>query len=1513
LAAAAVLLLAAGNLIASVPRATVSPAVKPVEASTNAPPELVLPLAWHPTIDAALLEADANDRPILLFFRSSSCGWCERLRMELESQELRTLLQGFARAEIDVDRDRALAAKLHVDSIPVLLLAGPDGRELQRLNGYMPASQLRVALTKALTPGAASKTAPDITRRLEQMDAGHLAEDDWPGLLAAMGETSARDRVRGYVSAHSAEMRARLVPLLRHTELAVRLGALELLEELGGDTLGFDPWGVPVADANAGPLRRWEAWLAQPGGSNALYTALPATRVSAYLNDLIGSDHDHVLRATRALTQAGGSCREALEQFLAEHRDLVEGPRKRVEEVRLAVQMPPVAGLDGPTLAHHLMFGTPDTRMRALDQLGRAGRLAAPIILPFTADPDAMIRAAAVEALVKAGGPEVTRQLVARAQVEPDADVLQTIFLALGKKPGIEGGKLLVSAVTNANENLAITALAGLSTVPDAAEANAVLQKALCDPRWRVRVAALDAAAKIRPENLAARIEALTRDPDAFVRLSAIKALVATRKKNALETLETLFLENDELKPTIAGVYVELETAFPEKFGPALQGKPAELLLGVLTPIKDKGKARHVPLALSFVAHPDSDVACTALRTVAAIGVSLPRGRAALMEALQSGAADRQLAVLENLKLPKAVQIAARAASSGDLPADASGEKTAATEATNAPAAAARSAAPEVDALFDAFSGQPAPAATAAAPVNVVATTAAPARVVAPQDATADELFRAFSAAAPTVTAAPAVATVGAAENQGTATNSMAALCEQVRTLMTHSPDVRVRCEAAMVLAAAGETGGVLYLAENFDPLDARQREQLASALPNAGATNSLPLLRRLLRDPTPDVRNAAAGAALDSKITAFIDAVLTELSAPDALLQPQEQSFYRLQELARDTHARTMYRWALRFIAPSQRDAIRVLGFLLLEDGRDASNAEVVEGYLQDTSAFVRRAAYRALSLIAPDVFLRHAETAAKDSSPLVRETVTAFAARGTYEDVWMVRFSENVAERKSDYSFESHSDDSSPAMEKLLRGLLADSDATVRTGAAVALLEARRPVDLAKVAETLSMLPSGHRARELVLRYMVRNAKTLGPAFRVLVPYLDADQENSVNEIEKAMASRATGAATGTNLLFLARAEPVVTKAIAAARPAPAPIRLVFFQQTGCSDCRRAERWLAELQRALPQLVVESHNIGLIHAKELNETLGRRFHVPESDRLVAPAVFGGAGALTRNEITFDRLAALAVDSANVPLESWYPANEHETQKAKAELIQRGRKTGLAVVVAGGLLDGINPCAFATLIFFISYLQIMRRKPVELLQVGAAFITGVFLSYLAIGLGLREIVGRLTAIHGLVLGVNGAIAILTAVLAFLNFRDGVRCRQGRMAEMTLQLPTALKRRIHATVREGAKMRLYIVAAFVVAVLVSMLELVCTGQGYLPVITYLWQVGYDRATTIGLLVIYNVAFVVPLAVVFVLTYRGLRSEALVRALNRHAAGVKFATAALFVFLFAMIAWQVWRM
>ena len=76
------------------------------------------------------------------------------------------------------------------------------------------------------------------------------------------------------------------------------------------------------------------------------------------------------------------------------------------------------------------------------------------------------------------------------------------------------------------------------------------------------------------------------------------------------------------------------------------------------------------------------------------------------------------------------------------------------------------------------------------------------------------------------------------------------------------------------------------------------------------------------------------------------------------------------------------------------------------------------------------------------------------------------------------------------------------------------------------------------------------------------------------------------------------------------------------------------------------------------------------------------------------------------------------------------------EGDKAKL-LKQRVNRFTLITVLIAGLIDGINPCVFATLIFFISLLSIAQVKGIRLLLVGGTYCLACFLAYLAFGFGI--------------------------------------------------------------------------------------------------------------------------------------------------------------------------------
>ncbi len=71
-----------------------------------------------------------------------------------------------------------------------------------------------------------------------------------------------------------------------------------------------------------------------------------------------------------------------------------------------------------------------------------------------------------------------------------------------------------------------------------------------------------------------------------------------------------------------------------------------------------------------------------------------------------------------------------------------------------------------------------------------------------------------------------------------------------------------------------------------------------------------------------------------------------------------------------------------------------------------------------------------------------------------------------------------------------------------------------------------------------------------------------------------------------------------------------------------------------------------------------------------------------------------------------------------------------------------------LPMVLTSGLLDGVNPCAFAVMGFLLAFLFAVGQARLQVLRVGAAYIVGMYLTYFAIGLGILAALASLGAPH---------------------------------------------------------------------------------------------------------------------------------------------------------------------
>lgn len=345
-----------------------------------------------------------------------------------------------------------------------------------------------------------------------------------------------------------------------------------------------------------------------------------------------------------------------------------------------------------------------------------------------------------------------------------------------------------------------------------------------------------------------------------------------------------------------------------------------------------------------------------------------------------------------------------------------------------------------------------------------------------------------------------------------------------------------------------------------------------------------------------------------------------------------------------------------------------------------------------------------------------------------------------------------------------------------------------------------------------------------------------------------------------------------------------------------------IIYFYSEGCSECQAVEQYLAPLESTYNVTIYKKYDASDEASVGIRASLDEQYQVPVSQRGVAPTIFVGDHAFVREKAIKEGLEDALRSSTALSRQHLLDAYKVAEKGGGSEPTDVFKTFSVLTVIGAGLLDGINPCAFATLIFFISYLIMRSKSKRDILFVGLAFAAGVFLAYLAAGLGLYQLVSRAKWFFALSKWFYLAIGVFAAVIAALSVRDAWRARHGDLGGMTLQLPERNKGIIHRLIRDQARTGFVATGAFFVAFPVSLFEFMCTGQTYLPTIVLIFSQNVLRERAFLFLIVYNLLFVLPLVLITSIAYFGVTSEHLVAWLKKNAMVVKVATAALFIAL-----------
>lgn len=233
----------------------------------------------------------------------------------------------------------------------------------------------------------------------------------------------------------------------------------------------------------------------------------------------------------------------------------------------------------------------------------------------------------------------------------------------------------------------------------------------------------------------------------------------------------------------------------------------------------------------------------------------------------------------------------------------------------------------------------------------------------------------------------------------------------------------------------------------------------------------------------------------------------------------------------------------------------------------------------------------------------------------------------------------------------------------------------------------------------------------------------------------------------------------------------------------------------------------------------------------------------------------------------------------------------------SEEELISQFKRFTLIGIFGAGLIDGINPCSFSTIIFFISYLLFLNISRKKIFQIGIVFIVVSFFVYLGIGIGLFK---TLFLIKAFVKYFFRAISVLLFLLGGVSLYDFYLIQKNRSKEMVLQLSKWQKSFIHQIIRRGAFQKHLILISIVISIIISLTEFTCTGQIYIPTIMYAIKQDFLMKKTLFILCIYNSGFILPFFMVFIAVYYGLSDKILARFFQKNTAIIKLIMASIFI-------------
>lgn len=211
-----------------------------------------------------------------------------------------------------------------------------------------------------------------------------------------------------------------------------------------------------------------------------------------------------------------------------------------------------------------------------------------------------------------------------------------------------------------------------------------------------------------------------------------------------------------------------------------------------------------------------------------------------------------------------------------------------------------------------------------------------------------------------------------------------------------------------------------------------------------------------------------------------------------------------------------------------------------------------------------------------------------------------------------------------------------------------------------------------------------------------------------------------------------------------------------------------------------------------------------------------------------------------------------------------------------------------LFAVITSAIGDSFNPCAIAVLVFIVSFLIEIKKRGKDFLLLGGVYIFSVYITYFLGGLVIYQLID--------ILGLSDIIYTIAAILVILagiiNLKDVFFKGKG----FSLSVPASRMKIVQKYIKKAT-----VPAALILGMLVSLIELPCTGGLYFSTISLLAK---KETFIIGLLylLVYNLIFVMPLIIILIIAHFSLSYESINSWRKKNKTWMKFIMGAIMLFL-----------